>query len=442
MLSQFFSFLNNECKYKEGHKVLVAFSGGADSLALLHLFKMNGINVSAAHCNFNLRGAESDADEAFVRDFCKINEVPLYVNSFDTKEYSKQKGISIEMAARDLRYDWFQELVHKYEFNWIATGHHQDDSVETFFLNLLRGTGVKGLTGINPVHGNIIRPLMAFSRKELEAYCNENKLSYRTDSSNLESVYTRNKIRNEIIPLFQSLNPSFSDTMLKNMDRLQQISDFVTASIEDIKQDWVVEQDDTVLISLKHVNEFKEKHLVLFELLHPYGFNGAVIDDIIETINMNASGKQFYSSSHRLIKDRQNLIVLPIKEDVSKNYYVSFDEDHIKIPIDINIERGISSESFKIDRSLLVAQFDEELLEYPLTICKWEQGDSFRPLGMKNFKKISDFFIDNKFSIQEKENCWLMLSGDDIIWIIGHRTDDRYKITSKTKKITKFTMKR
>ncbi len=440
MLTQFFSFLNNKCNYKEGQEVLVAFSGGADSLALLHMLNVNGVNVYAAHCNFNLRGEESDSDEAFVRQFCEKYDVPLFVNSFDTKEYSKQEGVSIEMAARDLRYNWFQNLVKENGLDWIATGHHKDDSIETFFLNLIRGTGVKGLTGIKAVTGNIIRPLMSFSRKQLEAYCNENGLKYRTDSSNLESVYTRNKIRNEIIPLFQSLNPSFGDTMLKNMDRLQQVSHFVSTSIDDIKRDLIVEQDDSVLISLRHVNEFKDKHLILFELLHPYGYNSSAVDDIIDAILQDVSGKQFFSSTHRLIKDRQNLIVLPIKEEVSESYYISSDEEIIKNPIEIKIERAIDGENFKIDKTTSVAQFDEDLLEYPLTIRKWEQGDSFRPLGMKNFKKLSDFFIDAKFSIQQKEDVWLMLSGNDIIWIIGYRTDDRYKITSKTKKITKFTV--
>jgi len=442
MLNQFFSFFKNECHFKAGQKILVAFSGGADSLALLHMLKATGVDVIAAHCNFNLRGEESDSDELFVRGFCNENNIQLFVKSFDTIEYSKQNGVSIEMAARDLRYAWFDELVEINHLDWIATGHHKDDSIETFFLNLTRGTGVKGLTGIKPVTGNIIRPLMTFSRKELEAYCKENKLEFRTDSSNLESVYTRNKIRNEIIPLFQLLNPSFGDTMLKNMDRLQQVSDYVSSSIEDLKREFIVEQDDSVLISLRHVNDFKDKHLILFEVLHPYGFNGSVIEDVLEVINQDISGKQFFSSTHRLIKDRQNLIVVPVKEEVDQQFYISYDEDYVNHPVEINIERGIDSDSFQIDKSVKVAQFDQDLLEYPLTIRKWEQGDCFRPLGMKNFKKISDYFIDTKFSLQQKEDTWLMLSGNDIIWIIGHRTDDRFKITPKTNKIIKFTLMR
>ncbi len=441
MLNKFASFLTQECNYKTGQKVLVAFSGGADSLALLHLFIKQGIEVYAAHCNFNLRGEESDSDQAFVKGFCSEHKVKLFLKSFDTKQYSNDNGISIEMAARDLRYDWFNALLISEKIDWIATGHHKDDSIETFFLNLVRGTGVKGLTGIKPVTSNVIRPLMDFSRIDLEGYCKENKLAFRTDSSNLESIYTRNKIRNEILPLFQSLNPSFGDTMMKNMSRLCQVSDFLIDSIQDIRRDLIVEQEDTVLISLSHVNNFKNKNLVLFELLHPYGFNGAIVDEVVEAIHQQVSGKQFYSHDYRLIKDRQNLIILPIKkEEFDVVHYISSDEVRIEKPMAIRVEKDINSSDFKIDKSLKMAQFDQELLEYPLTIRKWEQGDDFRPLGMTNFKKLSDYFIDAKFSLQQKEDVWLMLSGNDIIWIIGHRTDDRYKITPKTNTITKFTL--
>ncbi len=439
MLGKFYSFLAEECNVKTGQKILVAFSGGADSLALLHMLTKMDIEVFAAHCNFNLRGEESDADERFVQTFCADHHVKLFLKSFDTKGYSKEKGISIEMAARDLRYAWFQELASCEKFDWIATGHHKDDSIETFFLNLVRGTGVKGLTGIKAVTDNIIRPLLDFSRSDLETYCNENQLQYRTDSSNLESIYNRNKIRNEILPLFRSINPSFGDTMLNNMSRLSQVSDFLSDSIKEIKKDYVVEQDDTVLISLSHVTDFKNQQLVLFELLHPYGFNGTVVSEVVEAIKQNVSGKQFYSSEYRLIKDRQNLIILPYKKDDSDAvYYISSDEEFTDHPIHLKIEKDINADDFKIDKSLNVAQFDQDLLEYPLSIRRWKQGDDFRPLGMKNFKKLSDYFIDAKFSIQQKEEAWLMLSGNDIIWIIGSRTDDRYKITPKTKYITKF----
>ena len=442
MEDQFVKYLNSHCGFKSGEKVLVALSGGADSIALLHLFKVNGIEIFAAHCNFNLRGDESDGDEDYVRDFCKSWDIELFVKSFDTVGYSSEKGISIEMAARDLRYAWFDDLLEQHEIDWVATGHHKDDSIETFFLNLLRGTGVRGLSGIKPLTGKVIRPLLGFSRDMIEDYCQLNHLNYRTDSSNLESVYTRNKIRNEIIPLFEQINPSFKETMLMNMAHVGQVNEFLSNTVEDIKQNLVVEQDDSLLISLRHVNEFKDKKLVLFEILHPYGFNSSTVSEVVEAVEQDVSGKQFFANEYRLIKDRHNLILLPVKdEEEEKCFYISREEAEVTAPVALVIEKNLEKDNYVIEKSRFVGQFDEELIEYPLTIRKWEQGDTFRPLGMKNFKKLSDFFIDQKFSLKDKEDVWLLLSGNDIIWIMGHRTDDRYKITEKTKRVIKFTLR-
>ncbi|SMO41425.1 tRNA(Ile)-lysidine synthase [Saccharicrinis carchari] len=418
----------------------MALSGGADSLALLHLFVTAKANVRAAHCNFNLRGAESDSDERFVVDCCKNLGVPLFRKSFDTKGYAKKNGISIEMAARELRYGWFNELLTKEKLDRIATGHHKDDNIETFFINLIRGTGIKGLSGIKPAHGNLIRPLLGFTRTEIEQYCVYNKLNYRTDSTNLESVYMRNKVRHQILPLFKDLNPSFMDTMKKNMNNLSQVSSFFQATVEGIKSKMVVEQDGQLLISLKHVNQFADKKLVLFEILNPYGFNGTVVNKLVECIQNEVSGKQFYSPDYRLIKDRHNIIMLPKEESVGKEvFYIDADEVEMEKPIKLTFDKIIKTTDYKMDKSSKVGQFDADLLNYPLTLRKWQQGDCFKPLGMSNFKKLSDYFIDQKFSLKDKEDVWLLLSGDDIIWVVGHRTDDRYKITPKTTTVAKIT---
>ncbi len=443
MIQQFTQYLQSECKIDSEQKVLVALSGGADSVVLLHLFKESGIQVQAAHCNFNLRAVESDEDEAFVQELCEKWEIPLFVKHFDTVGYSEEKGISIEMAARELRYNWFRELLEKERLDYIATGHHKDDNIETFFLNLARGTGIKGLSGIKPAYGQVIRPLLCFSRKEIESYCQTNNLAFRIDSSNLESIYLRNKVRNQIIPLFQELNPSFNETMKQNMDHLQQVNQFFQASVDKIRKEMVVEQDDQLLLSLRHINEFLDKELILFELLQPYGFNGSVVKEIIRNIEDDVSGKQYYSSQYRLIKDRFNLIIVPIKkEDETLTYYIEAGQALIETPIKIKIAENIDASAYVIDKDSLAAQFDYDLLSFPLTLRKWNNGDMFRPLGMNNFKKLSDFFIDSKFSLKDKEDCWLLLSGDDIIWVVGHRTDDRYKITKKTQKVCKLVLQK
>ncbi|TLX78434.1 tRNA lysidine(34) synthetase TilS [Labilibacter sediminis] len=437
----FSSYLKEQCGVDKQQKVLVALSGGADSIALLHLLLHEGIQVCAAHCNFTLRGEESDADEDFVTTECRKLGVELYVKRFDTTEYAKDKGISIEMAARDLRYSWFQELMISANADFLATGHHKDDSVETFFLNLLRGTGIKGLTGIKPRTDKLIRPMLGISRKEIELYCRENGIAFRVDASNMDSIYTRNKIRNEIIPLFKEINPSFNQTMEENIQRLAQVNQYFENSVSSIKEELIVEQDNKVLISLSHVTRFTDPELVLFEVLHPYGFNAAVVKEIVECISQGVSGKQFFSKDYRIIKDRFNLILLPIEsKEEDGPFYINLDDDNLQKPVSISLLKDINAENYKIEKDSAVAQFDADLLSYPLTLRRWKQGDVFRPLGMKHFKKLSDFFIDIKLSIADKENAWLLLSGDDVIWVVGYRTDDRYKITSKTKKVAKFTL--
>ncbi|GAF02239.1 tRNA lysidine(34) synthetase TilS [Saccharicrinis fermentans] len=439
MNERFLQYLHDYCVYISGQKILVALSGGADSVALLHLLHTAKVAICAAHCNFNLRGDESDGDEQYVVDLCASLGVTLYQRSFDTTEFATEKGISIEMAARDLRYAWFHDLLKTERLDWIATGHHKDDSIETFFLNLARGTGIKGLVGMKPLRGRLIRPLLAFSRGEIEDYCAVHKLNYRTDSSNLESVYLRNKVRHQILPLFRELNPSFMDTMQSNMKHMEQVSRFFQDSVKELTKEVVVEQDGQLLISLQHVDRFVDKHLVLFEILQPYGFNGSVIQELVECIENQVSGKQFYAPSYRLIKDRFNIILLPHAEKQQDDiFYIEVDQYELKQPVKLNIASGIDAQGYRIDTRAEVAQLDEDLLNYPLTLRKWRHGDQFRPLGMKNFKKLSDFFIDEKFSLKDKEDTWLLFSGDDIIWVVGHRCDDRYKITHRTQHITKI----
>ncbi len=439
MIQKVQACLYNEIGFKIGQKILVALSGGPDSMALLHVLKKLDVDITAAHCNFNLRGGESDGDEKFVIDETRKSGIQLFLKSFDTIGFSKENGISIEMAARELRYNWFNELLQQNKLDWIATGHHVDDNIETVFLNMARGTGIKGISGIKSVAGNVIRPLINITRAEIEEYCHKNNYHFRIDSTNHESVYTRNKLRNQILPMFEDINTSFRQTMVDNIKKFEQVQHLMEHYVEEVKERIVIEQEGQVLISLKQLVELKDLELVLFEILYPYGFNGAIVHELVECIQNNISGKQFYSNDYRLIKDRVNLILFPKHDEVvNLEYYVSVDEKVLKEPLNLTIETLEDATNYQIVKDNSVGQFDADFIEFPLKIRKWKQGDIFRPLGMKNFKKLSDFFIDQKFSIKDKEDCWLLLTGDNIMWIIGHRMDDRYKVTGKTKRVVKI----
>lgn len=438
MLDQFKQSLKN-IDVQPTQKVLVAISGGADSVALAHLFMKVEQPIILAHCNFNLRGAESDADEQFVRNFAIESNLPLFTKSFNTEAFAKQNGISIEMAARELRYNWFAELCKNEGCKFIATGHHKNDSVETFFLNLNRGTGIKGLMGISEINGQIIRPLLSISRQEIEEYIRTNKLSYCTDATNFENHYLRNKFRNQVLPVLTEINPLFSEKVLDTMEHLKQVYDSFKIRLQEIEQQIIITDGERVIISQTLVNQLPDKNILMFEILSKFGFNSAQTTDIL-VLNNQQSGQQFFSSTHRLIKDRHNYIILAKTERDNETYYFNNEEQNNEAPIKLAFYE-IPAQDFILKHTPNVAYFDADNVEFPLTLRHWQQGDSFRPLGMTGFKKLSDFFIDQKFSNDQKETCWLLLSGDDIMWIINHRIDDRFKLSNKTKRILRIEVK-
>jgi tRNA(Ile)-lysidine synthase len=427
-------FLVSKCSVQLSDTVLVAVSGGADSMALLHLFVALNMKVVAAHVNFHLRGDESDRDESLVTSWCSENGVELHVNHFDTKKYSVEKGLSVEMAARELRYRWFDELADDHGCQWIATGHHKDDSIETFFLNLSRGTGIKGLSGIKPCAGRIIRPLLFMQHNEIVSYCDENHIPWSTDSSNLENIYLRNKIRNDILPLFHQINPSFTSTMNENINRLAQLEAFMEDEVVRQRNEIVSEEDGCLLIPIKLIKNHPHRSLLLFEWLSPLGFNGAQVEDVILSLE-GISGRQFLSSSHRLVRDRDNLVILPLVDIGVSEYYIDSSQLIISEPVGLSWRIFEKTSDFRFSTSPDIVHLDADLVDFPMIIRHWKKGDEFRPLGMTGFKKLSDFFIDMKLSLFEKEKIWLLVSGEDIIWVINHRVDDRYKITAKTKNI-------
>lgn len=418
-------------------RILVALSGGADSMTLLHALSTLGYNCAAAHCNFHLRDEESDEDERFVVDYCLGKNIPLHVKHFNTSEEAEKNGISIEMAARNLRYQWFWHLVETENFLWLATGHHGDDMIETFFLNLARGTGVRGLRGMRECQDALIRPLLAFRRKEIEAYCHQNGIPYRTDTSNFDTAFQRNNIRHNVLPVMEMLNPSFFSTMMRNFSNIDDVWQVFQNRVEEIKDQILAREGEHLLIPIRLINDLPQREAVLFEILRPYGFKGATISEIIESFD-GIPGKQFFSNGYRLVRDRYNLILVPLEEHEEEAGYIENGQEEVERPLKMRVKQYEIEEDFKFSRDPRCVHLDADCVDFPLKLRHWQKGDLFRPLGMEQFKKLSDFFVDEKFSRIEKETAWLLLSGEDVVWVVGHRIDDRYKVTKATKNILEF----
>ena len=436
MYDNFIQFVKEKQLFEPNQKVLLAVSGGIDSMVLLSLFEKAGFDYGVAHCNFNLRGKESDQDESFVKEHMDMHGIPAYFDRFDTEEYASLNGISIEMAARELRYEFFEKIRVENEFDFIATAHHQDDMIETFFLNLSRKTGIKGLTGIKEKKEHIIRPMLFASRKDIELFARQNYINFREDSTNNEIVYQRNFLRHKILPLFSELNPSFKKNIIASIKNLREVENLYDTFISAENKKVITQRENELVFNIYALKETAFPLLVLLDSLKDYGFNPVVIEEVYKGLDSD-SGKQFYSRTHRLVKDREKLFVLPLEETDDRIFYIEKDDMELFDPVDLNIEK-IEREDFVLKKSPKVASLDLDKLEFPLLIRKWRQGDYFQPLGMSGFKKLSDFFIDLKIPVHEKENVWLLCSGQKVVWIMGYRIDNRFKITGETENIFKL----
>ena len=402
-------------------KVLVALSGGADSVALLRVLQEAGYTCECAHCNFHLRGEESNRDEAFVKDLCHTLRMPLHVTHFDTEAYAKEKHVSIEMAARELRYNWFEELRKSIHAQVIAVAHHRDDSVETFLLNLIRGTGINGLKGINPKNGHIVRPLLAISRDDIWDYLSHLSQDYVTDSTNLQDEYMRNKIRLNLLPMMETMNPSIAESIQETAQKLSEVADIYNENRHFTLQKTVKEgKNNEKTMSIKDIKEDLAPLSLLHEWLAPKGFNPSQIKDIHQTIQAEQSGKRFVSSDWELLRDRENLVLKPRFLEA-------------KAP-EISTEIVEITSKFTILKDKNIAFLDADKVVLPLEIRKWKQGDKFVPFGMKGQKKVSDYLTDKKYSLFEKESQYVACSEGKIVWLIGERTDDRFKITENTQR--------
>jgi tRNA(Ile)-lysidine synthase len=437
MLQAFKEYISTTGLFSQSDRILLAVSGGVDSLVMVRLFKDAGFNFGIAHSNFGLRGDESDGDEAFVRNIAKEFGVPFYIKHFETAHFASDHKISIQMAARDLRYAWFDEILNKNNFNFVATAHHLDDQAETFLINLIRGTGISGMHGILPKQGKIIRPLMFTTRERILAYANEISLAWREDRSNKSRKYLRNKLRLDVLSELNKINPQFSIKLNESIAHLRDVEAIYHNHIAGVTADLVQNTPDGVMISIDWVYEYEPHDTYLFELLKPYGFSFPVVKEIVRSLD-TFSGKVFYSPTHRLLRDRENFIIQPLSE-ISVNPFLG---ETFSIAKDtINIEQPVCLCMYQTDQisdlpmgKATIACLDQDKLVFPLKLRKWEKGDWFMPLGLKGKKKLSDFFIDQKLSLADKEKTWLLLSGDDIVWVIGKRIDNRFRITSKTKR--------
>lgn len=438
MLEKVKDFINRENLIPQNSTVIVGLSGGMDSMVLLDILTLLGYNCIAAHCNFHLRNDESDRDEKFVKNWCKTIDTQYTSINFDTKQYAADRKISIEMAARELRYCWFEAIRNEYQANYIAVAHHKDDSVETLLLNLIRGTGIKGLTGISPKNGHIVRPLLCLSRNEIESYISERDIPYVTDSTNHEDIYLRNSLRLNVIPLLETLNPSVRETIFRTSRNLTEAEKIYSESIQ--KSISKVFNDNKIYID--ELKRTASQRSVLFELLTPYSFTPSTIEDIYESID-SISGKIFYSDvnsdlgkkGYRLIKDRNIFLLDALTEcnNKDKTFLIEEGASEILEPIRLIIRILNSSDEIKYHRNILY--LDEEKIKYPLELRRWRAGDWFIPFGMKGRKKLSDYFTDHKFTLKDKAEAWILTSGEDIVWLVGERNDDRFKITDRTKKI-------
>ena len=412
-------FIDQKSLFERCDKVLVALSGGADSVALLRVLDALGYQCECAHCNFHLRGEESNRDETFVQQLCQKFDIPLHVTHFDTTDYARTHRISIEMAARELRYQWFETLRQSIGASVIAVAHHCDDSVETFLLNLIRGTGINGLKGIAPKNGYVVRPLLQESRENILDYLQHLNQDYVTDSTNLQDEYMRNKIRLNLLPLMKELNPSVSESIAATAERLAD-----AALIYNKEREMAIQRvmKGERVISISALLDETAPSSLLFELLHPYGFNSSQIKDIYQSL-FGQSGRRFHSSQWEVLRDRDSLILH------------SFNGEEINhIPPTLTYETVDITPDFIIPRDKHIACLDADKVTLPLIVRKWQAGDKFTPLGMKGKKNVSDYLTDRKFTLFQKEHQYVACQGDKIVWLIGERIDNAYRIDTDSKR--------
>ena len=434
MINRFIEYLINKCQADKEKKFLLAVSGGIDSMTMAYLFRKAGINAGIAHCNFNLRGKESDMDEEQVRQYAERNNYPFHVKRFDTQEYAESKSISTQMAARDLRYNWFENIRQEYDYHFIAVAHNLNDSIETLIFNLIRGTGIKGLTGIQPTAGYIVRPLLFVLRAEIEDFVKKNNIVFREDKSNSETKYIRNKIRHLVLPLLCEINPSVEKTIEDTIERMKETEMAVEEYVFGIKEKISKTERDKTIFEVDQLKNFLSNKTILYELFKLFGLSGAQTKELVEVI-VGQTGGRIFTKSHTILKDRTNIIVSPIENKDSIFIIINNYAELEKTPFFETVTLTPITNDYKISTTKNTACLDEDEIKYPLIIRNWKEGDFFYPFGMNNKKKISDFLIDNHISRFDKEKLLILESAGKIVWVIGYRIDNRFRVKPTTRKV-------
>lgn len=431
MLQKLQTHIDANLSFLKGKKLLLAVSGGLDSMVLTHLFQKLNYSIGIAHCNFQLREVESFGDQTFVQEYADTNKIPIYTTLFDTQSYANDYKLSTQVAARELRYNWFYELLENEGYDFVLTAHHADDNLETFLINLSRGTGLEGLTGIPKQNEQIVRPFLIFSRDEIESYAKQSNIQWREDSSNASDKYLRNKIRHHLIPILKELNPTFLASFQKTQDYLREAQLLVEDAAELVFQQVVEEKEDGIYFSIIKLLQLDNYKSYLYQWLKEFGFTAW--EDIYDLVKAQ-SGKYVISEGFRLLKDRDFLILSSIETLENDVFYIQESEKQIEFPVKLRLsdESHIKKPS---DECIFV---DKEKLKFPLKIRKWQEGDYFYPSGMHGKKKVSKYFKDVKFSLIDKEKTWLLCSDNQIVWIINHRADQRYLATEYTQHLLKI----
>ncbi|MEO7769172.1 MAG: tRNA lysidine(34) synthetase TilS, partial [Ferruginibacter sp.] len=443
LLEKFKQYIQKETLFQPIDRLLIAVSGGVDSVVLCELCRQAGYNFIMAHCNFQLRGEFSSRDEKFVEALAQKYGVPFFVKTFNTTEYAALAKRSVEEAARDLRYEWFYSLLEPENqlpvLKYILTAHHADDNIETVIMNFFRGTGISGIRGILPKQGKIVRPLLFARRKELEQFIKENKLEFVTDHTNLENDYTRNYFRNTIIPLVNESYPEASQNVLKNIRRFRETEILYQQAILLHKKKLVEQKGAEIHIPVLKLMKTDPLLTVLFEIIKDYGFTAHQTEEAV-TLLKSETGKFIRSATHRVIKNRNWLIIAPIQTIEATNILIEDTDKEIYFKDGTISIDEIGSDQFSTTKNPLTAQLDLAQIKFPLILRKWKQGDYFYPLGMQKKKKLSRFFIDQKLFLIQKEKTWVIEMEQKIIWIVGLRIDDRFRVTASTRDILVFTL--
>ena len=453
MIKKFDKYIADNQLFTKDDKLLVAVSGGVDSMWLVHLMQVYGYKFSIAHCNYKLRGEESDGDEHFVRLAAARIGARYHVKRFDTTEYAQKKKISIQEAARDLRYEWFEYLRQKFDYQWIITAHHASDSVETMLFNFSRGSGLRGLKGIQPKNGYVVRPLLFATKQEILEAAQKENMVFREDSSNASYKYTRNFIRQQIVPLYQHINPDFEKTAIDNLKYLSEANALLQYFIQQIKKEVVETVDNQLLvyrINKTKLQAYPSVSTIIFEILKDFNFNSGQAEQIIyEKEGSTKVGTKFYSATHTLLIERDYYVLKPLRNSI--NASSSREEGVVILGIDSDLKEiefnhskllldEFCPKNFNILKDKNIAQLDADTLHFPLKLRHWHQGDYFKPFGMKGKRqKLSDFFTQNKISAFDKEKIWILETAKgEICWIVGYRIDERFKMTEGTVRCLKI----